>query len=563
MADESHAGSGAGKFIEGLEAGAKNLEVAGHFFEELGKTIDGLNDTFEGFNKLMGKTGEEGRKSAESVKESYEGLSESLKQAFEMISEVAEKAFEGIRKVAEKTWDQIEKGAALNQLSKQTGESVAALFQLQQGFKAAGLGAEDVGPAMAALNASLDDLNSSGKATPEILAKAGLSAQSLGKMGGADAMTHILETMSKMGRGDAMKLGATLFGASEAGKMVELSRGMEEFRDAMKESQAEGAKFQGVAAVFESIEHALDRVKEKLDPIFLTLAEHIAPVLQKVLEWVNSIDLTPLADGIGEAFDVFAEAFSEGKVMDLLRDGFAAAVEFLGNMLFGLLGNGNFWAGIWSVMVGELQVQLGVIAKSFMNLGLVLKSAIITAFNVAFEWLGKIPGAAKTLGLENYKADTFGETFARERENAQSANQDLDKFTLGGIQKSRDGAKQIGQALGETAFNADGPQQKQFREELDALLGRAPKKTAAADKKKDQSSQPDSEEHAPGSSPSGSRPNATSIEKMGFVFGGNMASDHAATTANNTTKMVAQLGTLIGAVSGKKSGAALANSHAD
>ena len=51
---------------------------------------------------------------------------------------------------------------------------------------------------------------------------------------------------------------------------------------------------------------------------------------------------------------------------------------------------------------------------------------------------------------------------------------------------------------------------------------------------------------------------------MGFVFGGAMSSDHAATTASNTTKMVAQLGTLIGVASGRKAAGdtVLSNSHA-
>ena len=95
------------------------------------------------------------------------------------------KVSEGLKVVMEGVWGQIEKGAALNDLSKRTGETVGTLFQLQKGFVAAGLGADAVGGAIFMLNKSLGGVNEMGEKTEDIFHKAGLSVADLKKAGGA------------------------------------------------------------------------------------------------------------------------------------------------------------------------------------------------------------------------------------------------------------------------------------------------------------------------------------------------------------------------------------------
>ena len=467
------------------------------------------------------------------------------------------KVGEGLKVVMEGVWGQIERGAALSELSRRTGESVGTLFQLQKGFKAAGLGAQDVGVAMYHLNKSLGGVNEMGEKTDDIFHKAGLSVADLKKAGGAGAMTAVLEKMSKMSQTSATKFASSVFGRGEAANMVQLSRSMDEFRDGMKRAKAQAEVFERVAEVFHVIEKAVERVKAKLDPVFLVIAEHIAPAIEKVLAMVNDFDLSPLVNGIGDAFDTFSQAFEEGKVMELLSAGFGAAVEYMGNMIFGLLGNSSFWGGIFDYMVGEFILKWAVLAKLFLNLGVILKAALVTAFEVVLEWIGKIPVVGEKLGLGGYKADKFGDNYAEEKDKASGANEMVDGWVKSGMDrmgKARDG---MGKAWAEASSAAGGPEQDRLNDLVGGLLGRKRTKEGG---KKGKTKEGGDEALALGG---GHQVQATGIEKMGFVFGGGMATDHNATTARNTTTMVAQLGQLVaGNARGNNFGGELTNGHA-
>ena len=467
------------------------------------------------------------------------------------------KAGEALKATFEAVWGQIEKGAALNDLSKRTGESVGTLFQLQKGFVAAGLGADAVGGAIFMLNKSLGGVNEMGEKTDDIFKQAGLSVADLKKAGGSGAMTAVLEKMSKMSQTGATKLAASVFGRGEAANMVQLSRSMDEFRDGMKRAEVQAKVFQRVAEVFDTIEKAVARVKDKLAPVFLVIAEHIAPAMEKVLAAVNNFDLSPMVNGIGEAFDVFAEAFAEGKVMELLSAGFGAAVEYMGNMLFNILGDPDYWTAIFENAVDSFWVVIGVITKAFLNLGVILKAAISTAFDMLFEQIGKIPGLGKMLGLAGGdKAKSFGEHYAEEKDKAKGANKMVDEFTGAGVDRYGKNLKRMGGILSRANANAGGPEQDQFNDLVNGLLGR--KKSAAKGAKKADKLGGD-DELEPGK---GQKVSATSIEKMGFVFGGGMSTDHNATTARNTTKMVVQLGQLVASKArGNDFGGELTNGH--
>ena len=467
------------------------------------------------------------------------------------------KVSEGLKVVMEGVWGQIERGAALSELSRRTGESVGTLFQLQKGFKAAGLGAEDVGVAMYHLNKSLGGLNEMGEKTGDIFKQAGLSVGDLKKAGGAGSMTAVLEKMSKMSQTSATKFASSVFGRGEAANMVQLSRSMDEFRDGMKRAAAQAEVFERVAKVFHVIEKAVERVKAKLDPVFLVIAEHIAPAIEKVLAMVNDFDLSPLVNGIGDAFDTFSQAFEEGKVMELLVAGFGAAVEYMGDLITGVLGSSTFWKGIFDEMLGEFILGFAVIAKLFLNLGVILKAALVTAFEVVLEWIGKIPVVGEKLGLGGYKADKFGDNYAEEKDKASGANEMVDGWIKAGAEKTLGGRREVLQSLADAHANAGGPQQDQFNDLVNGLLGR---KRAKEGGKKGKTKEGGDEALALGG---GHQVQATGIEKMGFVFGGGMATDHNATTARNTTKMVEQLGQLVaGKASGNDFGGELTNGHA-
>ncbi|HOX58996.1 MAG TPA: hypothetical protein P5205_17690 [Candidatus Paceibacterota bacterium] len=444
--------------------------------------------------------------------------------------------FKGLGAVVGRVWDQLDKGASLSDLSKRTGVSVANLFQLQKGFEAVGISADSVGSALFMLNKSLGGVNELGEDTKSIFAQAGLSVEELKKAGAGGAMQSVLGRMAGMDQTSASAFAGKIFGRGMAADMVQASRQMKDFNDAMAGARAQAQVFQRVAALFDTIDKAVGRAKQKLDPLFLTIAEKIAPAIEQVLNWINNIDLTPLSDAIGDAFDVLAEAFAQGKVLELLSKGFSAAIEYLGNMLFGLLGDGGFWAAIWNRMVGEFYIAIAVIAKSFLNLGVILKAAIGQAFDVLFEWVGKIPRLGKALGLKGYKAGDFGARFADEKENASGANKMLDELFGAGTSRYGKYVSGMAQAFGRAQAQSGGPAQEAFKELAAGLLGQRKGRKAASSGQAESAGERLSLDTGKGG---GQRPQVTDLERIGFVFGGGMGRGAAETTAKNTTTLVA------------------------
>ena len=126
-------------------------------------------------------------------------------------------ALKGVEAGIERAWRQIERGAALNELSKRTGESVQNLFMLQKGFRAAGLSADSVGRAIFMLNKSLGGINEMGEDTASVFEKVGLSAEALKKAGSAGAIQAVLQKMSGMNQTTATAFAGKIFGRGRSG----------------------------------------------------------------------------------------------------------------------------------------------------------------------------------------------------------------------------------------------------------------------------------------------------------------------------------------------------------
>jgi hypothetical protein len=235
------------------------------------------------------------------------------------------------------------------------------------------------------------------------------------------------------------------------------------------------------------------------------------------------------------------QAFQEGMVYELMTETFEAAVEYLGNLIFGLLGSGTFWSGIWDIMVGEFITKWAVIAKLFMNLGVVLTAALTTAFQTVFEWVGKIPKVGKMLGLEGYKAQTFGANYAEGRENAKGANKMIDGWLGVGAGRFASGSDKMNKAWAEASANSGGPAQDRLAATIKKLKGDIDWEHSPKDK--------DKEKKALATVPL-AKMEFTSLEKMGFVMSGLGNFDFASRTANATEKMARKMGAFIEAAGG-------------
>src|ERR1035438_2836463 len=109
-----------------------------------------------------------------------------------------ERVGEGLRGVMERTWGAIEQAGALEHLSRRTGETAGNLYRMQEGFKAAGVGAEPLGMMLYQMQKSLGGVNEMGEDTSSIFMRLGLSVASLKKQGGAGAFQEIIASLGKL-----------------------------------------------------------------------------------------------------------------------------------------------------------------------------------------------------------------------------------------------------------------------------------------------------------------------------------------------------------------------------
>ena len=453
-----------------------------------------------------------------------------------------EKVGAALRLTMEKTWSVFDQGAALEHLHKRTGESVAHLYMLQKGFQAAGVEAGDVGPMLFQMQKALGGVNELGQRTDVVFQRLGLSVKGLKQKGGADAMQEILGRIGKLNQSDAAKAASGIFGRSGAGNAIQLSHSMDEFSEAMKRAATQAYVFERMAATFAAIERGVQRVKNILGPIFSGIAEGVGPALKKALDWLNKIDLSKIGHSIAVFFRVLQQAFQEGMVYELMTETFEAAVEYLGNLIFGLLGSGTFWSGIWDIMVGEFITKWAVIAKLFMNLGVVLTAALTTAFQTVFEWVGKIPKVGKMLGLSGYKAQTFGENYAEGRDNANGANKMIDGWLGVGAVRLASGSDKMNKAWAEASANSGGPAQDRLAATIKKLKGDIVWEHSPKDTETDKQGAPIGGDY---------KPEFTSLEKMGFVMSGLGNADFAQRTANATEQIVQKMDSFIAAAGGQ------------
>ena len=444
-----------------------------------------------------------------------------------------EKAGEGLHQVMERVWGSIESATALEHLSKRTGETAGNLYAMQAAFQACGVGSDSLSTMIFQMQKSLGGVNEAGETTDDTFKRLGLNLKDLKTAGASGAMTQIVGALGKLDQTSAAKAASGIFGRMGAGSAVQLSRSPDEFREMLAAAGPQAAIMDRISKSAAAIQRTLQTVKMQFTGLFAGIAEGAMPMIQSVMDTLKGIDLTSIGEklgaALGDAASILGQAFKEGDITELLSAVFEAAVERLGNLVFGVLGDGGLWSGVWDVMVGSFWIKLAVIGKAFVGLGTILEAGITSAFNVLLEWIGKIPKLGKYLGLENYKADSFGETYSRMKEENAPAQKMLSGILGEGLGQSKKGLGNIGAALARANAASGGEAQDHLAELIGGLRARAPKKIKAqidlVAGTKDMEFGKTPEHHTEGNA----------FEKMGFNMGGG---GPAATTATNTGKMV-------------------------
>jgi len=242
-------------------------------------------------------------------------------------------SFAGMGAIAEGVFGQIERGTALEHLSKRTGETVQSLYQLQKGFKAAGVDASAVAPVLFQMQRAIGGFNELGEPTRDIFAGLGLSVKALKSIDAPAQLEAIGKAIAGLNREEAASAASKIFGRAGAGDALQIARSWDLYSEAVTRAASTGRLFGEHAETFRRIEASLDASRNKAAQLFLGLAAGAAPAIRDVVDSLNKIDLSGIGQYMGKAISLFAKAFKDGNLSKLvglgLQVGFDVALEHL------------------------------------------------------------------------------------------------------------------------------------------------------------------------------------------------------------------------------------------
>ena len=227
---------------------------------------------------------------------------------------------EGVNYAIEKMGSAIERGASLSDLSARTGETVGNLYQLEEAFIRAGLGAESVGPMILKIQKALSGVNEMGGNTDSIFASLGLDRNKLASESPIDVIQQITAAIANLNPNDAAGAAGGLLGRGSAGDVIQLAANAEDVATAFAHSKAEAALFARNAKAFDEVGDKLGEIKSHIEGFWAGLASGLAPEIKHIEDQINAIQFTKIGEGI-------AESFKRGKVAELLQASIEAAFE--------------------------------------------------------------------------------------------------------------------------------------------------------------------------------------------------------------------------------------------
>ena len=219
--------------------------------------------------------------------------------------------------VAAGVFREINRGSGLKELSNRTGETVRDLFQLQYAFEQSGVAAGAVGGILQKYRQALSGIGEAGESTGEAFNAIGLSIDELKKLDAPQALQKIFDALSQADRNTAAGAAGLIFGRGGAGEMQQIARDGSSFADALKESAAQAAVFDRMAATFKKIGDNLASIRLQIRGVFANLAADVGPLINGIVSSIASRDFATL-----------------GKIAELsLTVGFEKSVNFLANAL--------------------------------------------------------------------------------------------------------------------------------------------------------------------------------------------------------------------------------------
>lgn len=459
--------------------------------------------------------------------------------------------FTSLGSAVEKTFAQIEKGAALAELSRRTGESVATLFTLQKGMKAVGVESESLPLMIQQINKALGGTNEMGEPTGKIFESIGLSIEELNGMDAAGKINAISTALNKLATASATFAAGKILSRGNPGNMLQIARSGEEFAAAMKKAGPAALQAQRTAEAFNRLSTGMRQISTKADSFFAGIAEGAAPGIQAIVNALNKINLSGIGLKVGKVIGVILGSIQAGNFTEVISSAIAAGFEQGGNQAV------RIWTGMMSVLgvlmargVPEIAARAGAALKVLaMNIN--RNSMISSAVRFGLEAddahvAGDFAKEDRLRALSNKYMETAdnnqaGMDFEIDKERNR-VKDDLTKVVEEAFNKGKDSFNTTGGVFGNSAL-----------EKLKGLI-----RAATANLPGDKTTKPagtgtlaatkDAKTGRPES-------NLNDRERIGAIFGsGASGRDHAQRTADNTAKTVQILQQVLYAVQPVASG---------
>ena len=352
----------------------------------------------------------------------------------------------------------IQLGGELSDLAAQTGETAGDVLVLRQAFMDAGISAQMLPTSLALLSKSLSGVSEDGQSTKEVFARMGLDINKLRSMGAAEQFDQIGKAINKLpAQADKAAAAMKIFGRSGA-PMLRLFDDPKAFETARASLGSMPDVVDKTNLQFDKIGDAFGRLSTKISGLWSGVLIAFIPVMERISDWLDSIDLAGIGVKIGAVFSVLAEMFSDGSLGQLLSTALIAglqhAVNFLSRAstafvnglsaylvslpqilgkLFGMLGDRNFWMGLVNVAIGAFETLGSVLLRIFVAPLSYLGAGIDVLINKLFNAISKVPGLSHFRQPEESYKDAVERRKKELAENSRVAKEDGAKRTQQGL----------------------------------------------------------------------------------------------------------------------------------
>ena len=238
-----------------------------------------------------------------------------------------EAVIEGVKTGIEQIHKTIEQGAALEQLHKQTGESVRSLYQLQQGMQAVGVSGDSLQMMSFRIRKALSGVNEMGETTNLVFQRLGLNMAALLHQSTAQQIQAIAGALAKSG--NAEDFASQIFGRGAAMEILKIAKSMDDFNESFARTAADAAAMAKIAAASDKFDRTVLLIKSHLTGLFAGFSQGILPVLQQGADWLEKMDdkMIQLGHDAGKLFYALVDGFKKGDLTTGIRLAIQAGFE--------------------------------------------------------------------------------------------------------------------------------------------------------------------------------------------------------------------------------------------